>query len=201
MIRNVGGAQPGEMDRAAIGPPGKYTYCIGEDEEYSPWEPLHVERGFAKEDSVVTMISCEGPNQFGVAKGDSTLILEGLVDALRSIMRFSSHYRGIGDVTIVFDTDQRNELVKAGYSKADVRRYVFANTWRTAGEVRRFSSPLTENRGAEIPDQQRMHLFTSEETIYIIAAGAGNRFGAFMPTWRSIPGVSEPVSRRIRVQG
>jgi len=198
LIRNVGGAVPGEMDRATLGHPGKYTYCIGEDEEHSPWQPLHVERGFAKEDNVVTVISCEGPNQFGVAKGTAELILEGLVDSLRSIMRFSSYYRGIGDVTIVFDTDQRSELIKAGYSKADVRRYVFANTWRTAGEVRRFSSPLTEDGRGEAPDQQPMHLFTSEETIYIIAAGAGNRFGAFMPTWRSIPGVSEPVSRRIR---
>lgn len=198
LIRNVGGALPGEMDRATLGHPGKYTYCIGEDEEHSPWEPLHVERGFAKEDSVVTVISCEGPNQFGVAKGTADMILEALVEALRSIMRFSSNYRGIGDVTIVFDTDQRNELVKAGYSKADVRRHIFANTWRTAGEARRFSSPLTEDSGAEIPDHQPMHLFTSEKTIYIIAAGAGNRFGAFMPTWRSIPGVAEPVSRRIR---
>src|SRR5262245_14862754 len=94
LIRNVGGAVPGEMDRATLGHPGKYTYCIGEDEEHSPWQPLDVQRGFAKEDNVVTVISCEGPNQFGVAKGTAELILEGLVDSLRSIMRFSSYYRG-----------------------------------------------------------------------------------------------------------
>jgi len=197
LIRNVGGALPGKLDRATLGHPGKYTYCIGEDEEHSPWEPLHVERGFPREASVVTVISCEGPNQFGVPKGAAKIILDALVETLRSIMRFTSYYRGVGDVTIVFDMDQRSELVRAGYSKADVRRYIFENTWRTVNDVRAIGSPLVSD-GAETSDNQPVRLFTSQETIYIIAAGAGNRFGAFMPTWRSVPGVSEPVSRLVR---
>ena len=44
-IRNVGGGRPGEVDRATLGNPGKYTFCFAEDEAGSPWEPLHVERG------------------------------------------------------------------------------------------------------------------------------------------------------------
>jgi len=42
---NVGGGRPGEVDRATLGNPGKYTFCFAEDEEGSPWEPLAVERG------------------------------------------------------------------------------------------------------------------------------------------------------------
>src|SRR5258705_519683 len=84
MLRNVGGALPGELDRATLGHPGKYTYCIGEDEENSPWLPLHVERGFEKDASVVTVLACDGPHQFGSPRGGTDTILGILIDSLRS---------------------------------------------------------------------------------------------------------------------
>src|SRR5579885_3810658 len=58
-LRNVGGARPGEIERTALGGPGKYTACYPEWEERSPWEPLHVERGFRKDESVVTVFGLE----------------------------------------------------------------------------------------------------------------------------------------------
>ena len=45
ILQNIGGALPGEMDRATQGQPAKYTFCCAENEEANPWEPLHVERG------------------------------------------------------------------------------------------------------------------------------------------------------------
>src|SRR6478609_10049417 len=61
VIRNVGGGRPGGVDRAAQGNPGKLSFCFPEDEEGSPWEPLHVERGFAPDASTVTIFPGEGP--------------------------------------------------------------------------------------------------------------------------------------------
>ena len=45
VLTNMGGAIPGETDKATLGHPGKYTFCIAENEEPNPWDPLHVERG------------------------------------------------------------------------------------------------------------------------------------------------------------
>ena len=45
-LTNIGGAVPGLYDKSTLGQPAKYTFCIGENEEQNPWEPLHVERGF-----------------------------------------------------------------------------------------------------------------------------------------------------------
>ena len=56
---NVGGGLPGTGDRATQGSPAKIAYCVAENEEASPWEPLHVEHGFPRETSVVTAIACE----------------------------------------------------------------------------------------------------------------------------------------------
>jgi hypothetical protein len=57
VMRNLGGS--GENDRATHGSPLKYTLCIGEDEEGSPWEPLHVSEGYDRNDSVVTTVGVE----------------------------------------------------------------------------------------------------------------------------------------------
>ena len=47
---------------ATCGGPQKYTYCVAENEEASPWEPLHIERGFAREVSTVTVVGAEAPH-------------------------------------------------------------------------------------------------------------------------------------------
>jgi hypothetical protein len=48
VLSNMGGAAPGIYDKATLGQPAKYTFCIAENEEENPWEPLHVERGFSR---------------------------------------------------------------------------------------------------------------------------------------------------------
>src|SRR5262249_36955576 len=59
---NLGGAVPAEVDFCQHAHPGKYTYCIAEHEAANPWEPLHVERGFKANDSVVTVVNAEAPH-------------------------------------------------------------------------------------------------------------------------------------------
>ena len=199
LIRNVGGALPGELDRATLGHPGKYTYCSGEDEEHSPWEPLHVERGFPREASVATVLACDGPHQFGSPRGGTETILGILIDGLRTLTHYGSIDRGGVAVTIVFDEEQRTELAKAGYSKADIRRYILENTWRTVRDFRANGLGFQFPAGAdETPDEQRVNLYHSEGEIFIIAAGIGKRRSAFMPMPRLIPGTSEPISRVVR---
>ena len=55
IIKNIGGARKGVEDMGVLGNPGKYTMVVAENEEESPWEPLHVEQGLSKEDSAVTL--------------------------------------------------------------------------------------------------------------------------------------------------
>jgi len=64
ILLNVGGAKPGVMDRSTQGSPAKYTFCFGENEEESPWEPYHVRRGFAADDSVAVLRKAMGRDLF-----------------------------------------------------------------------------------------------------------------------------------------
>src|SRR5690606_4266704 len=61
--QNIGGAWPGETDRATQGTPAKFSFCFGENEEDSPWdEPYRVERGYDVADTTVTVVASEGPH-------------------------------------------------------------------------------------------------------------------------------------------
>ena len=55
IVKNVGGARKGVEDMGTFGNPGKYSMVLAENEEENPWEPLHVEQGFAPEDSAITV--------------------------------------------------------------------------------------------------------------------------------------------------
>ena len=63
MIINIGGAKPHEITKATMGHPAQYTFCVGENEEESPWDPLHVEKGFRPEQSTVTLFGGHSPLQ------------------------------------------------------------------------------------------------------------------------------------------
>src|SRR5919198_4565887 len=53
VLLNVGGGRPGDLDKSTLGHPGKYTYCVTENEAASPWAPYHVEKGMSPDDSAV----------------------------------------------------------------------------------------------------------------------------------------------------
>ena len=40
-------------DMSTFGAPSKYSYCVCENEEGNPWEPLNVERGFSRDTTTV----------------------------------------------------------------------------------------------------------------------------------------------------
>ena len=65
IIMNVCGSVPGILDKSTFGHPGKYSYCFAENEELSPWAPLHVERGLALESSAGNGLrgECTHPRQ------------------------------------------------------------------------------------------------------------------------------------------
>jgi hypothetical protein len=62
LMINVGGAKPGEASMSTFGYPGRYTYCIGENEEASLWPPYHVSHGCPEGSSAVTLFAGEAPN-------------------------------------------------------------------------------------------------------------------------------------------
>jgi hypothetical protein len=83
VLLNVGGAWPGDLDKATLGHPGKYTYAVAENEAESPWAPYHVEKGFAPDVSTVFVIAAEPPHSVTNHVADNP---EGILDSICSAM-------------------------------------------------------------------------------------------------------------------
>src|SRR5271169_1596549 len=59
IMLNVGGGHAPELDKCTLGNPAKYSYCVCENEEHSPFAPYHVEQGYRPDQSTVFAIAAE----------------------------------------------------------------------------------------------------------------------------------------------
>ena len=124
VMRNVAAGPPGQFDVATHANPGKFTACIAEFEEASPWLPLHVERGLDPQDSVVTVMAGQGP--YHVTDMASTRA-EGVLTTLADTMCIRGSYnmyRG-GEILLVLSPTHARMLAAEGWSKDDARYYLW----------------------------------------------------------------------------
>jgi hypothetical protein len=177
VIRNVCRAIPNLLDRASFSTPARYSFCFGEDEEASPWLPLHVERGFAADSSAVTVHS----TMVVLPATDFTSRTpEGILDTIVHTVRRqgSAGDRWLGEDTnlvAVMGPEHRRYLVEAGWSKADARAYL----WPL----------LTEAPGS---GERPVKLGKPEGLLIVAAGGPG-----MAETWLLFPhlawAITEPV--------
>ena len=122
---NIGGGRAGESDMTLLGHPGKFTYCLAEDEEHSPFEPLHVALGSAPEDSLVTVIGAEAPTSvISIVDADDP---ESAARLLRSIAASLTHpgtnnavLRG-GAAVVILNPDHAQMLADSGYDRKRIQ--------------------------------------------------------------------------------
>ena len=122
---NLGRNFPGEPDRSTTSHPGSWSYCIAEDEERSPWEPLHVEKGLPKGSDAVTVFCCEAPHPVAV-HGTVKQVLQGLCDAIAT--PGAANYVFLGDGAELLVTISPLNVARfreEGWSKQDVKHYLW----------------------------------------------------------------------------
>ena len=119
VVRNVGGGRPGEVDRAVFGHPGKFGFCIAENEEDSPWQPLSVDLGSAVGRDTVTIFPGEGPRT----------IIDQLSREPESLSRsFAATLRGLYhpkavmafDCILIVSPEHARIFSEAGWDKAQL---------------------------------------------------------------------------------
>src|SRR4051794_21626632 len=143
VVRNVGGGQPGGVDRATLGNPGKYTFCFAEDEAGSPWEPLHVERGLAPDASAITLFAGDGVR--GMVDQLSREP-ESLARSLAACLRAVPHPKmALGfDVVVVVSPEHGRVFREGGWSKARLRDELLAMLQLDGDDVIRGAGGIAE---------------------------------------------------------
>jgi hypothetical protein len=171
ILCNLLDARPGQVDRSTIGHPGKFSYCVAEDEENSPWSPLAEERGVPEHASGVTVMAAGAPRQImNEWTTEPSEILDTFVAEIKSTMRHYSIWAG--NYAIVIPPQLR--------SKADIQRYVYENArvlrkeWADCGKGA-VVGQRGENEYAALPDPEHL--------LVIAAGGPAGGFGAVIPPW------------------
>ena len=196
VLQNTGGARPGREDRATQGHPGKYSYCVAENEAASPWEPLSVERGFAPGVSTVTVCASEGPHNIN-DHGSSTP--EGIVTTVAgtaATVGSNNVYLG-GEPLVVLGPEHAATVAAGGWSKADFKRALWE---RAQVPLSRFD-PSNLERFAVIhpagfkdrPPETLAPLARAWTDIMIVVAGGAGKHSVLIPTF----GATRSVTRRI----
>ncbi|MBM7659691.1 hypothetical protein JOC85_000458 [Bacillus mesophilus] len=177
LIINVGGSP--EFDRSTLGTPAKYSFCFAEKE--TDWTPLHVQRGFTKEDNTVTVFACEGPNQIqnhGALKGEN--ILKTMADRMTPLGSFN-----IGsdtEMAVVFCPEHYHHLHNEGWTKESVQEFLFKYAVRSVQDLK--NGGIIEAPVQLGDDQQFVQaVSTPEHLLLMVAGGEAGRFSACMPGW------------------
>jgi hypothetical protein len=199
---NLGGTRAGQISMSTMGHPGRYTYCIGEHEEVSPWEPLHVEHGFAPADSTVTLFSGESPFVVNdhLSRGAAQLVASLGFSAAGAWNHKS--YPLYGHTLFVIGPEHARTIGAEGWSKQDVRRFLFETVRRPAREL--VAGPDGAETGrlknlleGHAPDDRIPKFPAPEEIVLVVAGGTAGRFSAVVPGWMGGELGSRPVTRRI----
>lgn len=173
--------RPWVSDRATMGTPGKYTCCIAENEENHPWEPWHVERGYRREDSTVTLVAASTMIQVW-NYGSHEQLLRAIGDALSFLGSIAILGRTPGAVVL---GGEHAELMRAsGWSKKRTREFVVAHTGRSIADLKRAG----RIDGAVAPgDEGRLHyaMDTAEDLMLVCAGSAIGALSMVLPGFGS----------------
>lgn len=222
VLLNCLDCRPGVLDKSTQGWPGKYSLCFAEDEVSSPWEPLHVSRGFAVEQSTVTVFAAEsGHNVLSHGTADPVELLTCFADAMAGLGSLSP-----GRTVIVFAPEHAGHLRRGGWTRPRTQQWLYGHAWRPLAELKRggkiepafYTNPdlvdwlyrdAPGGRPALPPDPAdagrvldgdeavRVHRGLGPEDI-LMTVGGGDAGGhsAVFPSWsrgRSVPFVTKEV--------
>ena len=200
ILMNACAAVPGLFDRSVIGHPGKYTYCIAEAETDTHWTPLHVERGYAPEQSTVTVFAAESPRQVR-ATGQPEAILHAIADVASSLGTSLSTSGSVGErgpgvrQGQIVVTIAGNASLWQDWTKEQVRQYLHPRIQRSVAdlkEARVFSGTVEPG-----DNSQFVSLVPEEEDILLIfAGGEESNMASVIPSWGPKVG-STAVTREI----
>ena len=195
ILQNIGGALPGEMDRSTHGQPGKYTFCCAENEEASPWDPLHVERGYTREQSTVTVVAAEGTLNMNTHSKEAAELARVIAETLMHPP--SNEYVHGGEPWLLLGIEHAEVFARAGWSKADVKRRLWEASKMQAGrlsakDLERARDSRTVELGELAADTLLPISPTPDELMVIVAGGPGTH-SVYIPNF----GNSRAVTRAI----
>ena len=199
-LKNIGHWYPGEMSNASIGSMRRFTGCVAENEEASPWEPFHVEHGFNRDDSVVTVLGAKAELDVG-EHGNTTA--EGMLKTIAYNCSFSEWDRATRspesdfETIIFFPPDVARALGEGHFSKRAAKQFIHHHARNFIGRMGQ-AYPLKAERIApewrwlmDLSDKELGELWepvrTGPDRYHLICVGADRAKSLVMSSHYSPP--------------
>jgi AhpC/TSA family len=178
LVSLTGGGMPGTLDRSTLGQMGKIGFCVAEDEEGSPWEPLHVERGFAATQSVVTLIGADAPLSISDHRSRSPEDL-AYVLGWAAATQWSTNWWPLHEPSVFIICPEHAQMFRAhGWTKQRLREFMFDAVTKPAGELRR--GETTPFVHAADPAAHIRKWSSAEAIVLLVAGGEAGRYSAVL---------------------
>ena len=176
---NLLDARPGDIDRSTLGHPGKFSFCIAEDEEDTTWKSLSEQRGIERAASAVTVMAAGAPRQI---MNEWTTKPEEILETFAADMRANLRHYSIhpGNYALIVPKQLREHLQAAKWSKSDIANFIHERArihrreWADVG------------KGAVVRDKgDRIYpaLASPDHLLVIAAGGPAGGVGAVIPPW------------------
>ncbi len=193
------------LDRSTLGQPGQYTmyHLVENEEDFPALLPLHVTRGYAAIDNVVTGMPVHWHAQIGVHEEKSA---EDVLDTVSHHIVRQGWLMRRGSLVLVFPPELAGHLVDSGFTKEDVGLYVFEHTtrskkWMREKGLQTWSPASPRLEPVEPGDEDKLYAAAGspEDVLSVVAGGPA---GGFCHILHPFPGMgfSHPaVSQKIEV--
>jgi hypothetical protein len=200
VLMNVGGGWPGRHDMATQGSPAKFSFAIAEAESLSPWAPLSVSLGFAKEQTVVTMFGGEPPHNVNDHVGTTAPgILNNVADVAATLGSNVGWYFSQSQLLVALGPEHAATIAADGFTREDVQRFVFEHARLPLGRLKlggmygihdwpRWMQKVTD-------DAQMLPLVPTVDDVLVMVAGGPGKHSAVVPNCTFSRAVSRVVDR------
>lgn len=183
IIKNIGGVRKGIEDMGVMGNPMKYSMVIAENEEESPWEPLHVEYGYSREESTLTVSYPQTYLQHWPYSSDAEGILRSVMGNMTRGMRY----------TIILTPAHAKNLAREGWTKEEIKVFLAENKRISGAQFNLMSAPGPIKSGLykgriRVKDSDSVPLIRDPRFIRVIVAGGPGAFIAHVVGGGATPG-------------
>ena len=165
LVANCAMGYIGGIQRGTYGHPGRFnSMCIGENPEDFGWEPHHVEMGYDRNTSTVTLLSCYPYIQTPTSV---QMQPERILATLSGSIAQGEFIRGV--YPIIMGRPWAEVFVKEGWSKQDMKTWMVDNTKRSIASLKergRWGTKTSQYNGYGATAQEVMPS-DEENDIYI----------------------------------
>ena len=194
ILHHVAGATPGIGDASTQGSPAKYSYCVAENLDSSPWGGYARSAGIDAE-SAVTIHCGEAPhNVHDMESSEPSRILDKVASAMTSWGQNNAPISQ-GEYFVALCPEHAATCASNGWSRSDIASYLFNKAIVNVGEARKaFELRAWAPWQHALEDSDTISMTEKPENIKVFVTGGAGKHSCVIPSWGMTKSVTVPVA-------